>query len=122
MRVFTFQPYQLSSMQQGVQATHAVAKLINKYPKDKQLQNWARKGGTLISKNGGTFIDVENIYRLFKQKANSFPFTNFREPDIFNHITCVTIGLPLRIWKYHKALNMFEEELISLLKRTQLAK
>ena len=122
MRVFTFQPYQLSSMQQGIQSNHATVELMKKfYPKNKMVKQWADKDLTLISKNGGTFPDVEKIFKLFKSKQNTFPFVEFREPDIFNHITSVAICLPKHIYEDRVASNEFEEELISLLKRTRLA-
>jgi hypothetical protein len=122
MKVFAFQPYQLSPMQHAAQAFHVGVEFTKKhYHKNKSAKRWADRDKTVIIKSGGTFPDVEDIFKLFKSRQNSFPFAEFREPDIFNHITSVAICVPARIYKHYKAENDFEKELISLLKRTKLA-
>jgi hypothetical protein len=122
MRAFFFQPFHLSSIQQGIQAGHAAVELVNKYPHNPAVNRWRKRDKTFIVKNGGDSNSVHGILKLFKSKKNIFPFAEFREPDLENILTSVVILLPKHIYEDRVASNAFEEELISLLKRTQLAK
>lgn len=121
MRVVTFNLFHLSSIQQGIQGGHAANALRNKYPRSKAVRQWAHEDLTIIHKNGGGSDQLTEIIELFKHKDNKFPWVEFREPDMWNVITSVAIAVPDDLTSWEPS-NAFEEKLISLLKRTQLAR
>lgn len=122
MRLYFFNLFHLSSIQQGIQAGHAAVELINKYPSDPRVDRWRLNDKTFIVKNGGDSKALNEIVELFQREENKFPWAEFREPDIEGSpITSVAILLPRMIYEGKYAANDFDKEIISLVKRTRFA-
>lgn len=107
MRLYTFTHFMLSSIQQGIQASHAQSNLFLKYQRKnskemKALYEWA-KAPTMICLNGGNssglsevFGEVENIAKFLK-----LPYSDFCEDeDSMEGVrTSVSIVVPPRIYE-----------------------
>lgn len=120
MRIVTFNLFHLSSIQQGIQGGHAANAVRNKYPKRKDVKQWATKDLTVVHKNGGDCHGLEATVKLFKSRSNKFAWADFREPDMENCRTAVAICVPDDFTSWTPS-NNFEEQLISLLKKTKFA-
>lgn len=100
-RVVCFNLYQLSSIQQGIQAGHAAVDLVRKYTtglsweqtleQRKQVAHWADNDKTLIVLNGGTSKMLAKIIRSIPKQL---PFAIFKEPDLYNKVTSVAVLIP----------------------------
>lgn len=120
MRVITFQPFHLSSIQQGIQSGHAATTIGVKFPRSKAYKRWM-KAPTIIVKNAGTSREMEEILTLFRRKDNPYPWAVFREEDFWNVITSIAICIPEWVAKTKHPKTDFQKELVALLKRTRLA-
>ena len=103
MRGYFFGNFYLSSLQQGLQAAHAVADLFIEYPHannsaGKLLRDWATNHKTIIILNGGNAETLDALYQELVPIADKagFPVTIFREDEVSlnNATTCVGIVLP----------------------------
>ena len=76
-RCFTFGNFMLSSIQQGIQASHAITEMFVKYKKDsvqkETLYDWAEWHKTMVCKNGGDADGIRGIYEFFLDKDNPLP-------------------------------------------------
>lgn len=106
LRAYFFGNMYLSSIQQGIQAAHVVARLFMKYPESHTcaaidyLQEWADKYETMILLNGGYGENLHDLYDFMNTHSNPFPFSKFHESHeaLDNAITSVGIILPDYIW------------------------
>lgn len=103
MRVYTFNLFHLSSIQQGIQAGHAADELTVKYvlkntKHKKAVSNWLKNHKTIILLNGGTSQKMESILELLNRKDNPFPFAEFKEPDMYNCMTSIAVLLPEKLY------------------------
>jgi hypothetical protein len=107
LRAYFFGNMYLSSIQQGIQAAHVVARMFMKYPEDQTcqgidyLQEWADKYETMILLNGGYGENLHDLYDFMNTHSNPFPFAKFHESHeaLDNAITSVGIILPNYIWE-----------------------
>ncbi len=85
-------PYNLSPIQQGIQASHAIVEYSLKESSSIQhlYQQWALNHKTIIILNAGTtghFSSMENHKKnLDKLKVE---YSTFREPDLNNTMTAI---------------------------------
>lgn len=106
LRMFTFGHFMLSSIQQGIQAAHAITEMFVNYPEDSDdpvagpLYKWAEDHKTLVCKNGGDTEALDEIHDLFTDEDNNYPWHWFSESSkaLNSSITCVAIVLPERIF------------------------
>lgn len=148
LRLYTFTLYQLSSIQQGIQAGHAAVELgIKAYKKQMNLRQgtewtiyhrWATEWKTMVLLNGGDLSELEEFRDFLMFYENTFPWAEFRESDesLGAILTSVAIILPERIFKtaeelrkntfvtkdYPDGFTDWELELINKLSRTGLAR
>lgn len=110
LRCYTFTNFYLSSIQQGIQSTHSVVELFNKYLISEgwvngcaeQINEWASMWKTMICLNGGDAYGVNQIYSFFNSLAdNPYPFASFCESEsaLDGTMTSVAIILPARIFE-----------------------
>jgi len=110
-RFYGFGNYYLSSLQQGLQAAHAVGELFTQHPADskefKAVYEWARDHKTMVLLNGGNSKDLAELYYFFKQNCGSLAFAKFHEDDasLCGALTYVGIILPSRIYDTSAALR-----------------
>jgi hypothetical protein len=97
------------SLQQGVQAAHAVVELVTdpKTRDNEMVLEWSRGHKTLIFLNAGIVSDLRAIIEQFSDKRNPYPWATFTESQDFlaGITTSVAIVLPERIFKLGPTLN-----------------
>lgn len=105
LRMFTFGHFMLSSIQQGIQAAHAITNMFTFYTSDDPerdiLYSWATEQETLVCKNGGDSDALQDIVDMFNVDENYLPVSEFRESAgaLNESITCVAIVVPERLFK-----------------------
>ena len=104
-RMYFFVPYNLSPIQQGIQAGHAAIEYAYKYSKNQEFKDFAFWDKTWIILNGGTSNDghlgnpkgsMEETYRSLYHSG--IPCANFYEPDINNAMTAICFLADDRVW------------------------
>lgn len=121
MRLYTFGNYYMSSIQQGIQASHVVSELFVKYQEtgintvdnyeptvheieyqDKvdTLYDWAYNHKTMVCLNGGNLQGLEDILTLLKDEQNNLPWAIFYEDEMSlgGILTNVGIIIPEHIY------------------------
>ncbi len=131
MRVYTFSHFMLSSIQQGIQAGHAITELFNKYSRYDlddllfhttksqklnaecagMLYEWSENHKTHIALNGGNSLGLANLVEEFLDKDNDYPWVTFNEDEdsLDSLMTSIAIVLPEKIY-----------ETVSLIKQNKL--
>lgn len=144
MRLYTFTHFMLSSIQQGIQASHVQSNLFVKYQRKnskevKTLFEWA-DAPTMICLNGGNSASLAELYAKFENLATflKLPFAEFREDEESMEGIRTAVGVIITPRLYDAAavmrtrdlveisnlpnLHSAETELIELLNAHQLAK
>lgn len=119
-RCYTFGNMYLSSIQQGIQAAHAVTELfVNQYAGSKNnapLIEWATHHKTMICLNAGGSQELEEIAMVLGRPDNEFPWAMFIESEeaLGGIMTCVAIIIPAYIYdskpeefKFDSTLNIY---------------
>jgi len=120
-RMYFFVPYNISPIQQGIQAGHCALEYANKYYSSKEFQDFMKNDKTWIILNGGTTRDFENgvdnggdlNILATKLAFSDIPFASFREPDLNHALTAICFIADERVWKtdvyvdYEEFLVMF---------------
>jgi hypothetical protein len=123
-RLYFLVPYNLSPIQQGIQAGHAALEYAHEFGNDPSYLDFMEHWKTWIILNGGTtnsHEDVNNpgspIGSLDKIEKillnNHIRHASFREPDLNNALTAICILLDERVFKW-TALQDFSEEVLIL--------
>ena len=116
MRAYYFCNFYLSSIQQGIQASHCTAEMFVKYSKPSvaktKLYNWAKKDKVMIVLNGGNCANLQSIYDSLTSiaKRTSIPLAKFSEDttSLNNALTCVGIVVEPKIYEFNAAYNQFD--------------
>jgi len=117
-RMYFFVPYQLTGIQQAIQAGHAAleyARIFN----DKHFIDFVDNWKTWIILNGGTTREdpedmgsmQELIYQIdvFNESAvNKVNYTIFREPDLNRATTAICFICDERVFDYEKYPDLYE--------------
>lgn len=116
-RFYGFGNYYLSSLQQGLQAGHAVAELFVKYEIDttehSQVVDWAKNHKTMVLLNGGNSGSLEELYNVFQNLESygmNYPFAKFHEDEVSLNgaLTYVGIVLPSLVYELASSLRSGE--------------
>ena len=119
MRLYTFNNFYLSSLQQGLQSAHVTHELFIKYNHRTgdgiDLWEWAENHKTMILLNGGMASDLIVIEKVLALPANPYPWAAFREEEaaLNNSITSVGVVLPSKIYDgaaYLRTNNITDEQ------------
>ena len=119
LRCYTFTLFQLSSIQQGIQAGHAAVELVINYPQNptifteqgflplNNVQEWAHYWKTMVLLNGGDLSELRELILFFSTTHNPFMWTLFYESEesLDGIPTSIAIILPERIFKASEALR-----------------
>lgn len=122
MRLYCFTNGWLSSLQNGIQSLHSLAELMIKYPKSKDVKDWAKYHKTVIILNGGDSDKMYNILEMMKRNDNPFPWASFNEPSIENALTSIAILLPENLYADELVGSRWESEFLKLKNSCPLAK
>lgn len=81
----------MSSIQQGIQAGHAVVEYGLKYHTDEMYQEWAINHKTFILLDGGTSVDMLNHHKFLTDIGKKHSV--FYEPDLNMALTSICLIL-----------------------------
>ena len=102
-RMYSMVLRQLSPMQKGIQALHAVAeygqmaKRGNLAKMDNDAYNtWANRDKTMIVLDAGISSDLVDAVVFLKE--NNIPFTTFHEPDLYGCMTAISFLADERVF------------------------
>ncbi len=116
----------MSSIQQGIQSTHCMAEMYQKYLPQvpathkkaesvnqesvwqiAQMSEWATYHKTVILMNAGSHKNINDLHEFFKDKSNKFPFAAFAEgnDELNGATTCTGIILMPKIYLGAKKLR-----------------
>lgn len=107
LRCYTWTIFQLSSIQQGIQAGHAAIELFPKYiggpglKVQQMLNDWARHNKTMVCLNGGDVASLREFIEFLNSPENPYPWASFTESEDFlaGITTSVAIILPMRFYQ-----------------------
>jgi hypothetical protein len=129
-RMYFFVPYNISPIQQAIQAGHAALEYALKYGNTKEFIDFVTNHKTWIILNGGTTNDsldndgyfygsLNKILDLLEN--NDINYTIFREPDLNNALTAVCFICDERVfdWENYPDFNTY---LISKFKNDSVIK
>lgn len=105
-RMYFFVPYNISPIQQAIQAGHAALEYARKYFNDESFQSFVSYDKTWIILNGGTTNEgvigmqgsLQGIRSLIM--ISDIPFSTFNEPDLNDALTAVCFLADERVWDY----------------------
>jgi hypothetical protein len=109
LRMYFFVPYNISPIQQAIQAGHAALEYAHKYGKSDQFINFIDNWKTWIILNGGTTnsdrdfegISQGSLNQIGDQLLfNGIDFSYFEEPDLNNALTAVCFIADERVFNY----------------------
>lgn len=117
-RLYFFVPYNISPIQQAIQAGHAALEYAFKYGNTEEFIDFVTNHKTWIILNGGTTndsIDTDGCFygTLNQIEAelvnNSIPHTIFREPDLNNTLTAICFICDERVfdWENYPDFNTY---------------
>ena len=122
-RMYGLVPYNLSSIQQGIQFGHALQEynnlMMSEYPNDKQLESfdsWRKFGKTFILLNGGTtnnrvIKDLPfgslNQYAI-KLEELGVTLAKFYEPDLGEQLTAICFLVSKEVYNKREFLGFKE--------------
>lgn len=126
MRAYFFGNMYLSSIQQGIQAAHAVADMFVKYPDveweakgspNQHLHDWAANHKVMILLNGGYSETIRTLVDKFSDPENPYPWAPFHEGEdaLDGALTTVGIILPPKIYdgaSYIRSLPYREKDAV----------
>ena len=120
-RMYFFVPYNLSPIQQAIQAGHAALEYARKYKDDKEfidfVDNWKTwiilNGGTTNSKRDFDAVSFGTLNQLADQLSlgdgiDPIKMTYFREPDLEDALTAVCFICDERVFNYEDYPDLFE--------------
>lgn len=117
LRLYTFTLYQLSPIQQGIQAGHAAVELGMKcYSKQMMLREgrawsmyhaWATDWKTMVLLNGGDLNELRELSDFFTTGYNMLPWATFYESEesLGGVMTSIAVIVPARIFETVAALR-----------------
>ena len=109
LRCYTWTLYQLSPIQQGIQAGHAAVELgMKAYNRQMRMRDgtwfttyhrWATEWKTMVLLNGGDATELQLLEDFLYDTDNMLPWAAFYEDGSFyNALTSVAIIIPARIF------------------------
>lgn len=117
MRAYFFGNMYLSSIQQGIQAAHAVSEMFIRNPLGPDdslipvpgdlLWDWAKNHKTMILLNGGYAATIQELTDFFNSANNLYPYAPFYEEEasLNGALTTVGIILPEKIYSIAAAIR-----------------
>lgn len=104
-RMYCLVMYNISPIQQGIQAAHAIVEYSNKLPARPnpdifEYDCWANDDKTIIILNGGTSNDMKKHWKtLMKNKIRA---AQFKEPDLNKSMSAIAFIVSHEVWDKKK--------------------
>jgi len=110
-RMYFLVPYNISPIQQGIQAGHAVVEYGNDYSHTKEYRKWAGVDKTFIILNGGTMNERTGTMNAHLQSllTHGVTVSTFREPDLNDGLSAIAFLVDERVFdkvKYPTPLSV----------------
>jgi len=113
MRAYFFGNMYLSSIQQGIQAAHAVHDMFIRYPVRQEIDgadylwDWAEDHKTMILLNGGYAATIQELVDFLNSPHNPYPWADFHEEEasLNGALTTVGVVLPEKIYAVAAAIR-----------------
>ena len=123
MRMYQFVLTFLKPIQYGIQGGHSVVELMAKYPKNKDVREFALKHKTFIVLDGGTYPQMAELLKHISHKSNPYPWAEFREPDMSETpvLTSIAILLPEKLYSDELVSSEWESRFLKLKGQCRLA-
>ena len=113
-RLYFFVPYNISPIQQAIQAGHAALEYAYHYGNSENYLSFIKNDKTWIILNGGTtnsergedLVSIGTLNQIADQLSlgdgisSPIPHAYFREPDLENALTAVCFLADERVWDY----------------------
>ena len=108
-RMYFFVPYQLTGIQQAIQAGHAALEYARKEGDSAIFQDFVDNHKTWIILNGGTTNSKRDFSGIAKGSLNQIgdlllenkiKFAYFKEPDLEDALTAICFICDERVWNY----------------------
>jgi hypothetical protein len=92
--------YQLSGIQKGIQAQHAISRYGQTYGHSPEYQRWINEDETtiILTPGGGDQL-TDVVLALVDNKIN---YRYFKEVDLYNQLTAVCFLVDERVWDKKK--------------------
>jgi hypothetical protein len=105
LRMYSLVMYNLSPIQQGIQAYHATIEATQRFNNSNSISkenfdNWAKNWKTVIILNGGTSKTMEEHFE--KLWENKIGVSYFREPDLNNSMSAISFIVDERVFNKEK--------------------
>ena len=105
-RMYHLVMYNISPIQQGIQAYHSAIEYALRYSNTAEFQQWARNDKTVIILNGGTSHNFEyEISKLGTMEKHclvlvehGIKFAVFHEPDLSFSTAAIAFLVPAKVW------------------------
>jgi hypothetical protein len=108
LRMYFFVPYNISPIQQAIQAGHAALEYAYTYGGNKQFKQFVLHHKTWVILNGGTTnnryelgtgIPIGSLNKIVGQlQENAIKYGYFQEPDLNDALTAVCFICDERVW------------------------
>lgn len=105
-RMYIFVPYNISDIQKGIQAGHAVEQYAYKYHDDVEYMDFVQNHKTWIILNGG-ITNNDDYYKIGSLnsiestlKSGDVKYASFYEPDLNNALTAVCFLCDERVFNW----------------------
>lgn len=109
LRLYTWTLYQLSPIQQGIQAAHATVELAMKCYREQGVlrqgtnwnlyHEWATNWKTMVCLNGGDLNELRETYEFFCHPDRTVPWAAFHEDESLGGcMTSIAAIIPARIF------------------------
>lgn len=99
-RMYVFVLKQLSPMQKGIQAAHSIVEYGLRHALNTDYIMWGNDDKTIVVLDGGIYNDMNDIIHALKE--NVFTFSVFREPDLNNMVTAISLIVPEEVYDLKK--------------------
>jgi len=117
LRMYFFVPYNISPIQQAIQAGHAALEYAYQFKDDSQFIEFVKNHKTWIILNGGTTnsqrdfngVSQGTLNQIADQLLeNNIKFSYFQEPDLNHALTAVCFIADEKVWNYEQYLDWKE--------------
>lgn len=105
-RMYCFVLYNISPIQQGIQAAHAIVEFAQIYSQAPEYKRWAEIDKTIIILNGGSSITLYDHFKYLDENQIIYPVP-FYEPELFNGMTAFCFLADERVWDREKYPDSF---------------
>ncbi len=114
LRMYSLVLYNISPIQQGIQAYHATIEATQNFNEkhtmyEDEFNNWAKNWKTVIILNGGTTTTMTEHYKTLVD--NDIQCNKFHEPDLNNSLTAISFIVDERVFNKEKYPDYIDHDL-----------